>query len=124
LAGRSVDVKWYAKQEGLLDITPAALPDTYLVLTGPRAGAASSRGATRPWLIDAVYLFDAPALVEHLRLAGVKLGVATSVRQSLWQAAQLYPEANNPTLPLSEEQCRLLAQFGSSYQATSGSPLH
>ena len=47
LAGRSVNIKWYAKLEGMLDITPAALPDTYLVLAGPPDSALSSRGATR-----------------------------------------------------------------------------
>lgn len=123
LAGRSVNIKWYAKLDGALDITPAALPDTYLVLAGPPDSALSSRGATRPWLIDAVYLFDAVALVEHLRRLGVKIGVATSVRRALWQAAQVYPEPNNPALPLSEAQRARLAQFGSSYHPIPGNPL-
>ena len=31
LSGRSVNIKWYARQEGLLDITPEYLPNYYLV---------------------------------------------------------------------------------------------
>ena len=35
LAGKTVDVKWYAKKEGLVDLRLEFLPDYYLVLTGP-----------------------------------------------------------------------------------------
>ena len=35
LAGKSVDVKFYAKREGVLDIKRKHLPDYYLVLAGP-----------------------------------------------------------------------------------------
>ena len=66
LNGRSVNIKWYAKQEGLLDITPSSLPDFYLVLTGPKSAAVSSRGKPRPWLIQMVYLFDAEKLMIKL----------------------------------------------------------
>src|SRR5262245_12005509 len=41
LAGRSVNVKWYTAFCGPLDITPRALPDYYLVLTGPKQPAGS-----------------------------------------------------------------------------------
>src|SRR5262245_57242332 len=54
LRGRSVNIKWYAMREGLLDITPDFLPDYYLVLTGPRSPAVTSRGRSRPWSIDGV----------------------------------------------------------------------
>jgi hypothetical protein len=37
LIGRSVNIKWYAMQEGLLDITPTLQPDYFLVLAGPRS---------------------------------------------------------------------------------------
>ena len=46
LAGQTVNVKWCAKREGLLDIRPDALPDYYLVLAGPKAAPVSSRGPT------------------------------------------------------------------------------
>ena len=92
-AGQTVNVKWYGKREGLLDINPAGVPDYYLVMTGPKAGAMTSRGQTRPLVITEVFLFDAPALVERLRKRGVRLGVATSVQQHEWKAARVYPEA-------------------------------
>ena len=41
LSGRTVNIKLYGKQEGLLDINPAALPDFYLVLTVPKSAAIS-----------------------------------------------------------------------------------
>jgi len=65
LAGRSVNVKWYGKLEGILDLTPAYLPDEYLVMTGPRSTALSSRGGHRTWIIQSVFLFDAHGLVQN-----------------------------------------------------------
>jgi hypothetical protein len=115
LAGRSVNIKWYAKREGLLDVTPDALPDFYLVLAGPKSAASSSRGEDRPWVIENVYLFDAPQLVRRLRSRGVKIGIATSVRQQLWDEAEIYPTARNTRLILSNAQRKLLAHFQSKY---------
>ena len=40
LAKKTVNVKWYGKREGLLDINPGGVPDNYLVLTGPKWEAA------------------------------------------------------------------------------------
>ena len=54
LSGKTVNIKWSAKQEGTLNITPAHLPDFYLVMTGPKSGAVTSRQTTRPWLINAL----------------------------------------------------------------------
>lgn len=54
LAGQSVNVKWYPKREGLLDVTKSEALDYYLVMTGPTAAARSSRGGTRPWYIESV----------------------------------------------------------------------
>src|SRR5687768_3076419 len=59
LRGRTVNVKWYLKREGMLDMTRSEVLDEYLVMTGPVSAAASSHGRTRPWRIDSVYLFDA-----------------------------------------------------------------
>src|SRR5713226_8030865 len=72
LAGRTVNVKWYGKQEGVLDLHARGAPDYYLALTGPAGSAASSRGTTRTWMIQCVYLFDARRLLEDLRARGVK----------------------------------------------------
>ncbi len=111
LKGRTVNVKWYAKRESLLDIEPRSLPDFYLVLTGPYEPAASSRGTSRPWLITSVFLFDGPRLVDELAKAGVKVGIATSVRKQLWNAAELWPNQRNTMLPLTDEQRNLLGLF-------------
>jgi len=109
--GRTVDVQWHLKREGLLDLK-AQGPDLYLVLTGPKTVAASSRGTTRPMVIDAVYLFGADELAAELRARGRKTGTASSVRAELWDAAEIYPR-RNPLFPLTNDQRRLLALFAS-----------
>lgn len=114
LAGKSVNVKWYGKQESILDITPRWLPDFYLVLTGPKSPAASSRGTTRPWLIEHVYLFDAKKLVSVLSDRKLRIGIATSVRQFHWEEAEIYPHQTNQEYILSEDQKKMLRQFGQS----------
>ncbi len=112
LAGRTVNVKWYGKQEGVLDLHARGAPDYYLALTGPAGSAASSRGATRPWVIESVYLFEARRLLQDLRARGVKIRTGSSVRQALWSAAEVYPEPRNTTLVLTQEQRDLLVLFG------------
>jgi len=112
LAGRTVNIKWYGKKENILDIATQGSPDYYLVMTGPKSPAASSRGTTRPWIITQIFLFDANKLVEKLKQSGVKLGVAAGVRNSLWIDAEVYPEAKNPTLRLTDAQRKILALFG------------
>jgi hypothetical protein len=104
LQGHTVNIKWYAFLEGILDINPAAVPDHYLVLSGPRQPAQSSRDHVRPWTIAHVFLFDGPALVGELQRWGVKIGIAASVRREYWEAAELYPRPQNPLLPLSPQQ--------------------
>lgn len=111
LSGRTVNVKWYLKREGLLDMTQADVLDHYLVLAGPRAAAASSRGSTRPWRIDSVHLFDARALATDLQARGRRVGVASSVRNDAWDAAEVYPRSNNALLPLRPEQVDALRLF-------------
>jgi hypothetical protein len=112
LAGHSVNIKWYGKQEGVLDLHARRAPDYYLALTGPAGPAISSRGATRPWVIQCVYLFDAQRLLEDLRARRIKIRTGSSVRRVLWKAAEVYPEPRNSTLVLSQEQRTLLALFG------------
>jgi Family of unknown function (DUF6998) len=120
LGGRSVNIKWYGRQEGLLDITPKELPDFYLVLAGPRGAAESSRGEARPWAIESVFLFDAECLVAVLRERSLKLGVATSVRRELWREAEIFPRPMQPALVPTEEQRGLLSLFGLEYQKSMG----
>jgi hypothetical protein len=112
-AGRSVNIKCYGRQEGILDVSRDASLDYYLVLTGPPGAAASSRSATRPWVIDRVCLFDQRNLLALLDERGAKVGVATSIPKSLWEAAEIYPSHRNQELSLSPEQAALLGAFSS-----------
>lgn len=63
LQGRTVNVKLYGKREGTLDIRVDAIPDYYLVLTGPKSGPSTSRGTTRPMVIQFAYLFSGPTVL-------------------------------------------------------------
>jgi len=112
LAGRTVNVKWYLKREGILDVTRHPGLDYYLVMTGPAGAAVSSRGTSRPWLIEAVYLFGAAQILAELDARGVAVGTASSVRASQWTAAQVYPRTQRSPLQLSAEQAAALALFG------------
>ena len=114
LVGKSVNIKKYSTDQGLLDVRPDALPDFFLVLTGARTPAASSRGTTQPWTIESVYLLEATPLVAQLSERGVKIGVATSVRRHVWEAAEIYPSPNNSTLRLTPEQISMIELFGDS----------
>ena len=115
LAGKTVNIKWYSKLEYMLDITPQALPDYYLVMTGPKGQAVSSRGSIRPWLINQVFLFNAAELVIELNARGVKIGVASSVRKHEWQAAEIYPNKRNMAYRLSDEQMAMILAFDSDW---------
>jgi len=106
LAGRTVNVKAYTRHEGMLDITPNAQLDNYLVFTGPKGAPVSSRGTLRPLCIDAAFLFDAHHLHAELGERGVKIGVATSMLTAQWEAAEIYPHSNNPLLIVSDAQRR------------------
>ena len=111
LAGRTVDIKAYGKQEGLLDLpTHDQVPDFHLVLAGPKGGAVSSRGMTRPWVISSVYLFDTPGLIGELR-GRVKIGIATNVASRFWEAAEVYPSSRSPHLLITNEQRAQLELF-------------
>jgi len=63
-------------------------------------------------VIQFVYLFDAQHLLADLRARGVKIRTGSSVRRELWTAAEIYPETQNTTLVLCQEQRDLLALFG------------
>lgn len=109
LKGLSVNIKWYQTFSGCLDVTPNSLPDFYLVMTGPKRPAA--KGIAVPMSIERVFLFDAPALVAQLRANKVTVGTETSVRKVFWDAAEIYPNSNNPVLTLTLEQRAKLALF-------------
>jgi hypothetical protein len=111
LTGKSVNIKWYTRHERMLDVTPAAYADYYLVLAGPPAASLSSRGTMRPLVISTVFLFDADVLHRALAARAVKLGIATSVARAFWEQAEIYPVERNPQLALTEQQRSLLALF-------------
>ena len=111
LKGCTVNIKWYALREGLLDITPGALPDYYLVLTGPQSAAMTSRGRVRPWIIEAVFLFDGKELSAQLEAQKVRIGIASSVRQQFWEQAEIYPHQRSAKLMVSEVQREQLRLF-------------
>ncbi len=113
LAGKSVDIKFYGKQEGLLAINEGEQPDYFLVLTGPVSPALSSKGQQRLCVVDHVYIFDGKALASELLRRGVKFGVATSVKKDQWEAAEIYPIQRNKTIILADDQKKLLGLFSS-----------
>lgn len=108
LSGKTVNVKWYGKRAGYLDINPDGVPDYYLVMTGPKPAAVSSRDRTLPWVVTEVFLFDASALVGRLRKIGRRLGIATFVRQHEWERARVYPAAA-PESPLTLTDAQRMA---------------
>lgn len=113
LAGRTVNVKHYTRNEGLLDMTDSDELEYYLVMTGPRSAPARSAGTHRPWTIDHVHLFDAFELTQALRSYMRRIGVATSVRAEHWHASEIYPKSANRTLPLTRDQLAALKGFSS-----------
>ena len=110
LAGKTVNVKWYLKREGLLDMTTSTLLDYYLVLTGPTASTRDPR-ALRPWSIESVYLFESTRLLSEQAARNAKVGVASSVTAAQWAAAEVYPRVANPALELTLKQRDQLALF-------------
>ncbi len=111
LQGKSVNIKWYTKQSGLLDINQDCLPDYYLVMTGEKESAASSKGRTLPWCIKHVYLFDAIEIVNELATRGVSIGIATSIKKYLWESAEIYPVQRNLTLVINDIVLQQLQLF-------------
>lgn len=111
LAGRTVNVKYKGRDDSELDVTASTLVDYYLVFTGPRGQAASSKGSVLPYCIQTVYLFDACHLLAELTERGVKIGTATSLLRSQWPAAEIYPLATTPLLALDDVQRVQLEMF-------------
>jgi hypothetical protein len=112
LATRSVNIKCYPKLESL-DMREDALPEFYLVLTGPRSPATTSRGSARPFVIDHVFLFEAKTLCAELRARPVKIQTGTSLLRAQWDAAEIYPRNRCRRYTISNEQKSMLALFAS-----------
>jgi hypothetical protein len=111
LQGCTVNIKWYMKRTGLLDTTEFRGLDYYLVLTGPPSPAGSSRGISRPWCIQAVFLFEARQVRAGQAARRVRSGIASSVIRKYWDAAEIYPEARSPLLIATAEQVQMLRTF-------------
>lgn len=113
LRGKTVNIKWYGKRQGILDMNLVA--DYYLVMTGPKSMAVSSRRTISPWVIEGVFLFNGAKLRGQLKARGIaRIGTATSVAQELWKEAEIYPEQRNNELEITKEQRGLLALFAES----------
>lgn len=97
----------------MLDINPDALPEYFLVMTGPKAKALTLKGGIRPWLIEFVFLIHAAELMIELEARGVKIRVATSVRKHEFQAAEIYPDKRNLSYRMTDDQMGILMSFGS-----------
>lgn len=111
LFGKTVNVKWYARREGILDINADALPDFYLVLAGPKVNVTDRQTRTRSWVIRSVHLFEATHLVQELSRKGIGIGIAASVKANLWDEAEVFPRAMRGDIVLSAEQRSALGLF-------------
>lgn len=107
LAGKTVNVKTYSRNEWILDISGHHC-DYYLVMTGPPGPARD-----RAWVIDTVYLFDTVELLAKVRSRRIKIGVATSVLMEDWEAARIFPARGGAPLRLTKAQVAALKLFGS-----------
>lgn len=110
IAGRSVNIKFYGQHEGLLDM-PNALPNEFLVLTGPKGSATSSLGQVRPICIEYVFLIPGPEALADARSRKVSIGEATSFPKAFWDEHEVYPASRSNELVLTQEQMRLLKLF-------------
>jgi hypothetical protein len=110
LAGKSVNIKCYLKLE-TLDINPNAIPDYYLVLSGPRSKATNSKGATRPFVISHVFLFDTSVLIPELESRPVRLQTGTSLLRRQWENAEIFPSVNPRLYELTDAQRAMLTLF-------------
>jgi hypothetical protein len=106
-----VNITWYLKREGVLDMSESDQLDYYLVLAGPPAAAASSPGATRPRGIEAVFLLDARQHRAGQTERGARRGIASSVLQRHWAAAEISPATANPLLTITPGQAAILTLF-------------
>jgi hypothetical protein len=110
LVGKSVDVQWRIRHDGILHLRTDPLPDYYLAFVGLKE-LTDLHTLTVPWLIESVYLFHAGELFNALRERGVQVGTGTSVTGPLWERAEIYPMQRNSALLLSQEQRAMLALF-------------
>jgi hypothetical protein len=112
LMGKTVDVRWYPRREGYLNIHTDPAPDYTLVLAGPKIDPNEARALANPWIITSVYLFQMQELLSTLRTRGIRVGPRVSINTHLWEQAEIFPHQHNPGLILADEQRQLLKLFG------------
>lgn len=112
LHGKTVEVQWHSRREGILHLRPETAPDYFLVLSGPKQESSTARALVNPWIITSVHLFESRELLSALRERGVQIGSHTSVITQLWERAEIFPVQRNHVLVLNEEQRALLKLFG------------
>ncbi len=108
LGGKRVDIKYTTKHDRLLNMKKVSGPDYYLVLTGPKGKAESSRRKALPWVIESVFLFEAEYLLRKLT---VRIGTATSVKNKFWNEAEIYPGNGSTPFTLTPHQRDRLRRF-------------
>lgn len=111
LSGCTVNIKWFSKNDGLLNLTRNNPPDYYLVMTGPKTQPSSSLGKSAPLCIEYIFLFKSSDLITSLKQSSVKNGTATRVDNQLWDQAEIYPNQENKLLILGDTQKKLIKLF-------------
>lgn len=111
LAGKTVDIQWYPRREGFMNIHPQRSPDFYLVMAGPRQESSTTRALVNPWLITSVHLFESSELLAALHERGVQIGSHTSIINQFWERSEIFPQLHNQSLLLTDEQRQLLQMF-------------
>lgn len=118
LRDRKVNVKTYPKRESFIDWRDDALPEYFLILSGPKRKTGKGAKAPRPITITNVHLFDVKRLRRTLKSRGIKiederrLTVQASVKAELWNRAEVYPRQTCKLLQLTGRQKEMLALFG------------
>lgn len=111
LAGKTVDIQWYPRREGFMNVHSQPAPDFYLVFAGPRQESSTTRALVNPWLITSVHLFESNELLAALHERGVQIGSHTSIINQFWERSEIFPQARNTILTLTDEQRQLLRLF-------------
>ena len=119
LNGRSVNVKYNGKNDGLLTVDPDGVADVYVVLAGPKSPASASRGKSRPWVVESVFAFELKELISRLELrvrdkgrSQARLGTATSISWRDWNEFEIYPKQTSRLMTVSDSQRDALRLFG------------
>jgi hypothetical protein len=112
LATGTVNIEWISRRDEQLDPDSSRAIDFHLVFTGTRALALTTKGLVRPVRINACYLFDARELEARQAARGATSCAAAGLRAEEWNAAEIFPDRNNPLLTIGPEAHGLLALFG------------